>query len=459
MNPVFLRFPICLFAAVLGSAGLSLAGDVIKLKSGEKLDGLILSETATEVKIEIQESKSIRSTKTALRKDIVEIIKATPDQFEAVELAKLLPAPDMMTDASYQKVISEKLEPFLKKYPVSTYKGDVDGILKTYKEEMAKAKAGSKKLEGLWIPPAEQDWNAYNFEARLQRVELAKLLKAGKPEAAYPILAELEMNKPASVETVAAIELFKAAVPDLERTLDRLILEQPIKVKTRIESAATLSREERKRFDEALKQEEAALKLRIEEDKKAKLALQPYSEYDLKSLNEAKAAVVKEAARLAKLDTAGMKAAATTFQTGLKNFHEKSYLGAQRNFDEAAKFFTKDSFVKERAELSKKAASEAIRANAESKPAALTTTPAGTKPEDAKTSAAKTAEPAKTAGGAPVKKTPAPAETPAPTQEETALEPPPSSNLSMFLIAGAGGLLLLLLVVKSLAKKKAAADE
>ena len=457
MIPVSLRFPVCFLALLMSSAGLSLAGDVIKLKSGEKLDGLILSETATEVKIEVQETKSIKSTKTVARKDITEIIKATPDQFEAAELAKLLPAPDMMTDASYQKVIAEKLDPFLQKYKISKYKVEVEAIVKTYKEEMEKAKAGSKKLEGVWVPPAEQEWNAYNFEARLLRVEASKLLKAGKPEAAYRLVSELEMTKPASVETAAALELFKAAIPELDRTLDRLILEHPIKTKTRMDSAAILSKDERKRFDEALKQEAADLKLSIEDDKKAKLALLPYSEWDLKSLTDAKAALAKELARLNKLDLVGMKAAATVFQTGLKNFHEKSYLSAQRNFDDAAKFFPKDGFVKERSELAKKAAAEAARTNAESANNKSALTPAATPtatPQDKN----KTAEPAKTAGGAPVKKTPAPAPLPVSADTEV-VEPAPSSNLPMLLIAGAAILLILLVVVKILSKKKAAAND
>lgn len=458
MIPLPLRLSVCLLAAVIGSAGLSLAGDVIKLRSGEKLDGVIISETATEVKMEIQVGR-IKETKTLQRKDIAELIKATPDQFEAAELARLVPAPDMMTDAAYQKIIAEKLEPFLRKYPVSRYKAEVEAIVKTYQDEMTQAKSGAKKLEGAWVAPAEQQWNDYNFGARLVRVDTAKLLKAGKPEAAYRLLAELESGKPASVETVTAIELFKAAIPDMERTLDRLILENPIKLKTRAESAATLSKDDRKRFDEAIKEEDAALKQRIEDDKKAKIALPPYSEYDLKSLTDAKAALAKETARLAKLDLVGMKAAATTFQAGLKNLHEKSYLAAQRNFEDAAKFFAKDTFIKERAEVAKKAAIEAARANAEAgtKPGVTTPVP-GAKPADPNSSSAKAPEPAKTAGGAPVKKTPPPAPE---TVSEAVTEPEPesSSNLFMFLIGGAVLLLVLLGVVKTLAKKKAADDE
>lgn len=444
--------------ALFVSVSLSLAGDIVKLKTGEKLEGVIISESANEVVIKVNVTSKIVEEKKVPRKDIAEVIKATPDQFEAAELAKLSPSEDLLSDAKYQSILTEKLEPFLKKYPVSRYKGEIEAIIATYKEEMAKAKSGAKKLEGVWILPAELSWNSYNFEARLRRVEMEKLLKAGKPEAAYRIMVELENTKPASVETVRAIELFKAAVPDLERTLDRLALEQPIKVKNRLDGAKALSPDDRKRFDEAIKQEETELKARLDEDRKQKIGLTSFSEYDLKSINDAKAALVKEAARLNKLDIEGQKAAATAFLTGLKNFNEKAYLSAQRNFEDAGKAFSKDNFIKERIELAKKAAAEAARANAEASaakpnPALATTTPA--KPGDK--TGAKPKEPAKTEGGAPVKKTTEPAADKAEEETETKVEE--SSNLPMILIAGAAVLLLALVIVKTLAKKKAAAED
>lgn len=462
MIPVSFRFSSSVAVALLSSAVLSFAGDVIKLKSGEKLDGIILSESPTEIKIEVQVTKSIKATKTVPRKDIVELIKATPDQFEAAELAKLIPAKDQLSDNTYQTIITEKLEPFLKKYPASRYKPEVEAIIKTYQEEMAKAKSGARKIEGVWITPAELDWNAYNYEARLRRVEFQELLKTGKHAAAFRILADLEANKAASVETVTALELAKAALPEFERTLDRLILEHPIKLKNRTEGNKGLSPDQLKRVEEAIKQEEADLKLRLDEDKKLKVGVLSYNEYDLKSITDAKASLQKEAARINKLDLAAMKVGATTFQTGLKNFYEKSYLSAQKNFEDAAKVFPKDPFVKERAELSKKAALEAGRAAAEAsaaKPnAANAPSPTSPKAGDAKSPAGKTAEPAKTEAGAPVKKTPVAApvagdETDPPVVEAS------SSGLPVILIGGAALLLLILLVVKILAKKKAAAAD
>ncbi|MDB6071018.1 MAG: hypothetical protein JWL81_2189, partial [Verrucomicrobiales bacterium] len=81
MLPVSLRFPSATVLALLASLGLSSAGDIVKLKTGEKLDGVILSESPTEVVIEIALGKGgIKDQKKVPRKDIAEVIKATPDQ-------------------------------------------------------------------------------------------------------------------------------------------------------------------------------------------------------------------------------------------------------------------------------------------------------------------------------------------------------------------------------------------
>jgi outer membrane protein assembly factor BamD (BamD/ComL family) len=458
MKPASRRFPSSCLLALVSTLALSQAGDIIKLKSGEKLDGKIINKTATEVSIEVQIGK-IKDTKHILMKDIVEVIEATPDQFEAAELAKLIPAEDGLSDNAYQKIITEKLEAFLKKYPASKQKKDVEAILATYKDELAKAKSGSKKIEGKWVLPAELVWNAYNIEARLKRVELQKLLVASEKDStkvadAYRLLGELELEKSASVETVAAIEAMKKALPGLEATLDRLILEQPIKVKNQTEANKGLSPEDKKKVEAALKEEAEKLKMRQEEDKKGKLALVAFSDTDLKSLTDAKAAVQKEIARLAKLDVVKVKEAATTFQTGLKNFSEKAYLNAQRNFEDAAKVFLKEPFVKERAELAKKAAAEALRAANEANAA---------KPKpsaDPKTADPKAKEPAKTEGGQPVKK-PAAADGDGETKPESGDAAPAesSSSLSVILIGGAAALLVILLIVKALAKKKGGSDD
>ena len=442
-------FPVSLLA-LLATAILSNAGDVIKLKTGVKLEGKILSESATEVKIEVMLG-SIKDVQGVPRKDIAEIIKATPDQIEAAALGLLVPSQDGMSDNAYQSTLTEKLEPFLKKYPTSPARSQVEAVIKTYQEEMTKAKSGATKLEGVWIPSAELKWNAYNIEARRRRIELQKSLKAGNYGDAAQILAELELNKPASVETFKSLQLFKDALPDFEKTLTRLVEEHPIKIKSRDTNNKTLTPEQLARVKEAIREEEAALKVSQETARKNKTPIPPFSEWDLKSIKDAQVAVVKEKARIAKLDFPLLKATAEKFQTGLQNLEDKSYLSAERNFIETAKVYPKDLFVKDRAEYAKKAASEAARAAAEAsaakpKPAVAT----------ASSDKSKSGTTAKTAAPTAVKKTAT-----ASSEEDTDTPPAKeeSSNMPMYLIGGAAALLVTLLGAKALTKKKGSPDD
>lgn len=442
MISVSLRFRAGLLVTLLGSALVSQA-DILKLRNGTTLDGKILSETDSVVEIEVK-TGSILDTQKVSRKDIQELIKSTPDQVESVKLTEtLVPSKDQLSDAGYQKILDEQLLPFLKKYPTSPHKAKVEAIVKTYQEEMAKAKTGSQKIEGQWVSAQELQWNAYNIEARLRRMAFQDLLNKKDYFAAYQILTELERDKPASVETNKALELFKGAIPAFDELLDLRILEQPIQVKQTADGLKSMTPDQRKDYENAKKQAEEDFKARVEEARKQKSGILPYNPLDLKSIQDAKASLKKESDRINKIDLAKEKLAAEAFQTGLKNLTEKSYLSAKRNFEEAGKAFPKETFIKERFEVAKRAAEEEAKVKAETGPAV---TPASTDPK-------KAATPAKTAAGAPVKTTAAAPVKETSTEEEAAPEEE-KSNMPMYLIAGAAALLLVGLAVKALSKKK-----
>lgn len=446
MIPVSLRFRTSFLVAFLGSALLAPAGDVIKKKSGDTLDGKIVKETATEVHIEVVRN-GINDTVKVPRTEILQLIKATPDLLESTRLKTLSPSEDGMSDAAYNKVLTDDLLPFVKKYPASPYKEDVEKIIQTYKEEMAKAKAGSKKIEGQWVTSQELDWNAYNIEARLRRVQFDQLLKKKDFLPAYQILHELEETKSASVETIKALESFKNAIPAYNDQLDLAILQQPVILKQTDESLKSLTAEKRKDVEIAKKQQAEDFKARLDEAKSQHLVITPIDALDLKSIQDAKAGLQKETDRISKLNLAALKVSAESFQTGLKNLYEKSYLSARRNFEEATKAFPKETFIRERMDVAKRAAEEEAKVRAET--GSATVAPAVTPSADD----SKKEAPAKTAAGAPT--TPKPAAAAGSEEDDSQMKTEePDSSMSIYLLAGAAALLVIGLIVKSLGKKK-----
>lgn len=431
----------------------SLYADTIRLKNGEKLEGTIIEEKPDSVKIEV---KIGRATDWVVkqRKEIAEIIKSTKDEIEATELKKLVPTKDRMSDVEYQKVIKEQLEPFIKKYPTSRYRKEVEGILKTYQEEMEKAKAGAMKLEGEWVSPEEMDWNRYNIEARLKRIEMQQQIKAEEHYKAYRSYLELENEKPASVEYVKALEEVKTILPKLDRQLELHAERQPQLMKARENNLKTLSAEQRRRVEDAFRNEANDFKVELEEARKAKVAIPPFYIYDLKSIQDSRMQIVREQARLDKLDVEKLKTGAEQFQRGLKLMFEKNYAPALKELEAAGRLFQKDAYVKETVEAAKKAAKEAEVASAVAgvtPPAVGTVASAAGTPEKTEGGDSSSKAAAKPAAKPPVRKsTETPAATPPPVEED-------NNNIVMILLGAAGVLLVAGIIAKVAGKKKAAA--
>ena len=440
------RFRAGALVLALSSAPFAM-GDVVKKKTGEKFDGAIIAEDSLSVTIEVVQGKGIKSQERILKTEISEVIKSTPDQKEADELAKLLPAPDRLSDKGYSDVITGKLEPFLKKYPVSTRKAEIEAILKAYKEEMEKAKSGAVKLEGEWTTPEELAWNRYNFEARLKRLELQNFVKTRKFYDAYRSYLELEADKPASVEFPKAVALVKEALSSYSQELDVMTAELTLKKKEREDSLKTLTPDDRRRVDQAIKDEVAEFKLQNDADRKSKVVIiRPYA-YDSKSIIDTQTQLKREITRIDKIDVVKLQEASEKFRAGLKDMHQKTYISAEKNFQAAETEFKKDPFVKEQLLAAKKAADEQKRANEEAGNA-TSAVPAPGDPKDPK----KPGVPSKTAAGAPVAK-PKPAPAPA-AEEDTAPVVEEENNMPKYLAGGAGVLLLIGIIAKVLGKKK-----
>jgi len=97
------------------------AADTIKFRDGSVLDGTIVSETTTDVTIEVEiAGGTITKSQTVNANDIVELIRSTPEQraVHAMELA-------------YQRTLRYKLEPN-HSYAIWYYDGVISNVFQRY---------------------------------------------------------------------------------------------------------------------------------------------------------------------------------------------------------------------------------------------------------------------------------------------------------------------------------------
>lgn len=450
MKPI--RFPHLLLISSL--AALPATADTVKLKNGKVYEG-----TATErgdvIDIEIPMGKII-DHQTVKKSDVAEFTKTLPDEKEAADLASLVPTADALTAADYEKTLKDKVDPFLKKYPVSKFRPKVDAIAKTLRDELAKTKAGDVKLDGQWLPAAELKWNDYNVKALRLLIQLRSQLKAKKPMDAYQSFAKIESSHVASTAYPKAAAEISKAIKDLVASLNAAAAEQPAKAAERAASLKSLTQDKVASVEAAIAAEITAFKAKVEEEKSRKVPVTSFYPYDLNSIKESISGTEKEITRLAALDLTKLTAASTKFQAGLKDFSEKAFQSAKSNFEDAVKAYPNDTFVKKMAADAKLAAENAAR-NASS----------ATIPGTSAAAVTPAANPLPASGAVPAAPTPAPKPAPAKTEApkpapspatvadpNPVSEPEPESNLPLFLGGGAGLLFLVAILAKFLGKKK-----
>lgn len=458
MKPI--RFPHLLLISSL--AALPATADTVKLKNGKVYEG-----TATErgdvIDIEIPMGKII-DHQTVKKSDVAEFIKTLPDEKEAAELASLVPTADALTAADYEKTLKDKVDPFLKKYPVSKFRPKVDAIAKTLRDELAKTKAGDVKLDGQWLPAAELKWNDYNVKALRLLLQLRSQLKAKKPMDAYQSFAKIESAHVASTAYPKAAAEISKAMKDLVASLNAAAAAQPTKAAERAATLKSLTPDKVASVQQAIDAEITAFKAKVEEEKSRKVPVTSFYPYDLSSIKESISGTEKEITRLAALDLPKLTTASTKFQAGLKDFSEKAFQSAKSNFEDAAKVFQNDTFVKKMAADAKLAAENAARNASSASPSSIPGTSAAAVTPAANPLPASGAVPAAPPTPAPAAPKPAPAKTEAPKpapSPATVADPnpvsepePESSKLPLFLGGGAGLLFLVAILSKFLGKKK-----
>lgn len=443
-----------LLAAALTASPALLRADTLKLKNGKVYEGTV-TEIGDSYEIAIPMGKIV-DHQTVKKADVAEFIRTLPDEKESKDLAALVPTADAMPASAYEAVLKEKIEPFLKKYPVSKFRAAVDSVAKTYREELARVKAGDLKLDGTWIAAEELKWNDYNVKAQKLLLQLRGHLKSGKPMEAYQAFSAIETGHVASTAYPKAVAEISKAMAKLEATLEAAATEQPTKVIERTKMLAGLTADKRSAVEAAIKEELTNFQTRLAEEKKNKIPLTTFYPYDLSSIKESMTGAKKEITRLAGLDLAKLAAVSTKFQAGLKDMGEKAYISARSNFEEVAKFHSKDETVKKMVESAKTAAATAPKTESgiPGTPGTATTPPSTPLPATGAVPAAKpapAAAPKPTAAPKPAEPAAAPA---APPAEMTVSEPEPENNLPKFLMGGAGLLALVGILAKVLGKKK-----
>jgi len=178
-----------LFTVVLLPLRLLAQDDTVTLNSGEVINGRVVSQTDSNVAVEISnEHHTVFTTRSIARSDIKEMHQFTPAQrqgnkaYAVLQRYQLNPNQEF-TSAQYDQVI-EAYDKFVATYPNSEYASNVTAQLTEWRFEKFEVENGRVKFGDKWMmpdqkKPLEEELHRQQLEQALQsQVQVVRAAKA-----------------------------------------------------------------------------------------------------------------------------------------------------------------------------------------------------------------------------------------------------------------------------------------
>lgn len=483
----FSRSRLALLALLCGTSFVH--ADILILKNGNKVEGNILSESPTAVRMKYRLTPKIWDEKDFPMSEIQQVIKQRPEEVEIIELRKVLPTADLLTADKYEQIIQDRLRPFVNKYPGTPEAKEAEGLIATLQEEKTRVSNGEAKLEGRWLTATEAKGEQFNIEAYRLLTEMREQMAKNEWVEALRVFDRFTKNKPGYLASTYYPQAITEALTCLDKwevILSRMAQEQPALQKQRDEGLKKLNDTDQARTKAAIEEEKTKWRAQSDAEKRSLVRwIEPYK-YDLPSILAMQKVVVGERTRLQALNLDDMRTKNETLVAVYRKIGEGDYTGGAAAYERISSLSSTSEYRDVVADLKsrlmrlygelvrKQATTQSVtsgsaamggtatasvddrvakilaEAGGQTAPATAGTAPAaaaGT-PQAAAPAAVGTAPAAAAVRAAPAPATAvAPAAVaPAPMAPAPAYMPPPQeeSNVQTYIIAGMGALLLLL---------------
>lgn len=212
----FVLLPIA-GAAMLCTSALA---DTIFLKTGEKLEGKILSETATELTIEVKVSAGVTDQTVVARDKVDKVEKEQPDVLAWQTLKNVKLGANSLPAAQYDAVM-RPLQGFVTSYPSSPHLAEAAAKLAAFAEEKKRVDGGEVRLGEKWLSKEEVAKERYQINATLSYQYLRGQSAAGDFVGALNSFEQIDKNYNGASVYPDAVDAAKSALNGLKVAVDR----------------------------------------------------------------------------------------------------------------------------------------------------------------------------------------------------------------------------------------------
>ena len=252
--PKIYRFPLLLLC--LASLAAGARADTIALTSGERIEGRITAETATELTVQIQVSAGITDERVIKKADILKVDRIAADETAYRAIMNLQPGRNSSQPAQYDALLNA-LRAFTTQYPANPHAAEVQAALNAFQAEKKRVEAGEVKFDGLWLsrPEAVKQRVQIGGSQAFQTMKNANA--SGDAIGALNAYAFLEKNFPGAKVLPDAIQLAQQILAALKPAAERALGNQKINKAERERGFADASPADRVELKAADQREQA----------------------------------------------------------------------------------------------------------------------------------------------------------------------------------------------------------
>ena len=194
-----------------------LRADTVVLKTGESLEGKILTETADAVVIEYHVSASITDQRTVPRAEIDKVEKEKADEiaYASIQGYKVDPEWSMQIDNYIRDI--QILENFLGSYPNSPHASQVKENAKALAAEQTRVSNGELKLFGNWLGKDQAEKQQIQAQAQAAFAAMREKAAQGDTIGALNLFEEMKGTYSTALVYPGAVKYAAALISNLKR--------------------------------------------------------------------------------------------------------------------------------------------------------------------------------------------------------------------------------------------------
>ncbi len=356
----------------------SLRADTVILKSGDKVEGKILSETDAEVTMSVQVTATIKDERVIKRSEIDKVEKVQPDETAWALIANFMPGAESLERDDYERV-KAALGSFTGSFPQSSHAQVVQKRLDEFTAESVRVNLGEVKLNGQWMSKEKVQEEQIQIGGRILLNRMNRAAGAGQLTEAMAIFDQLEKGFVGSASYPESVELARRVLPPLSQTVEQRNIQYKRRVEDEKQRLKNSKGAELAQLDALIKKEVATTEATLAAIERSGAKWLPLQPVNARSLTSLASRVTSESSRLAALPIEKMKESIKAAEEARNALAVRDFDGAEKSLREASSAWSANELAKRlQTKLTEAKKAPSSSGSAKPKESAPTPTPAPT---------------------------------------------------------------------------------